>query len=259
MSILDKIIANKKEELLVRKMMVPADEVINSQYFERKCLSLKASLQCAGATGIIAEFKRKSPSKGYINRRANAEQVTGDYTKWGASGLSVLTDTVFFGGTTDDLVSVRANEIPILRKDFIVDTYQILTTKALGADVILLIAAVLTKEEVEHFAAAAKQLGLEVLLEIHDESELGHICDEIDMVGINNRNLKTFAVDTRQSIALGKLIPAGKIKIAESGINNAETVKRFKAEGFEGFLIGEAFMKEADPGRAFEEFINQLK
>lgn len=259
MNILDQIVAHKKELLLVRKMMVPVDQVINSKHFDQPCLSLVESLLKENATGIIAEFKRRSPSKGYINQHADVVQVTNDYTKSGASGLSVLTDNFFFGGSTDDLVLARENNIPILRKEFIVDPYQILTTKAMGADVILLIAAILTKEEVENFAGSAKQLGLEVLLEIHSTSELGHICDDIDMVGINNRNLKTFKVDINHSIALSKMIPGDKIKIAESGIETAEMVKKFKEEGYKGFLIGEAFMKETDPGLAFDNFVKQLK
>lgn len=258
MNILDRIVAHKKEELLVRKMMVPVDEVISSKYFDQPCLSLRESLLQENATGIIAEFKRRSPAKGYINKNADVVQVTKDYTKAGASGLSVLTDNFFFGGSTDDLALARNNNIPILRKEFIVDPYQILTTKALGADVILLIAAILTKKEVKGFAVSAKNLGLEVLLEIHNKSELDHICDEIDMVGINNRNLKTFKVDINHSIALSKLIPGDKVKIAESGIETPATVKKFREAGYKGFLIGETFMKEKDPGQAFDTFVKQL-
>lgn len=259
MNILERIVAHKKEELLVRKLMVPVDQVINSLYFKVKCRSMKECLLKENATGIIAEFKRSSPSKGYINKHADVVQVTNGYTYYGASGLSVLTDKVFFGGSTDDLVRARENNIPILRKEFIVDPYQILTTKAMGADVILLIAAILTKEEVKSFAASAKQLGLEVLLEIHDKSELGHICEDIDMVGINNRNLKTFKVDIYHSIRLSKKIPSDKIKIAESGIETPEMLKKFREEGYKGFLIGETFMKESDPGLAFGNFVKQIK
>lgn len=258
MNILDEIVARKKEQLVSRKILVPVDQVVGSAYFDRACLSFKQSLLDPSKTGIIAEFKRKSPSRGFINEHADVLKITSEYMLAGASAVSVLTDSQFFGGSTEDLVMARKNNIPILRKEFIVDAYQILTTKAIGADAILLIAAILTPAEVENFTASAKQLGLEVLLEIHDESELGHICDQIDMVGINNRNLKDFKVDIRQSIELSEKIPAGKIKIAESGISSPAILKQLREAGFQGFLIGEAFMKEAQPGLAFENFIKQL-
>lgn len=258
MNILEEIVAHKKEQLLTRKIMVPVDQIVNSKYFDRDCLSFTQSLMDKNKRGIIAEFKRKSPSRGFINKGAEVLHITRQYTEAGASALSVLTDNEFFGGNTEDLVMARENNIPILRKEFIIDPYQILTTKAIGADAILLIAAILTPAQVESFTDSAKELGLEVLLEIHDESELGHICDKVDMVGINNRNLKDFKVDINRSIKLSKEIPAGKIKIAESGISSPEVLKRLKEAGFDGFLIGETFMKESDPGLAFENFIKQL-
>ena len=187
------------------------------------------------------------------------EEVTKAYTENGASGLSVLTDTVFFGGSADDLLKARVNDIPILRKDFIIDKYQITEAKAMGADVILLIAACLTPENVLELAFFAKSLKMEVLLEIHNEAELEHICSEVDLVGVNNRDLKTFAVDINRSIELSKQIPPDKIKIAESGISNIETINRFKEAGFKGFLMGENFMKETNPGEAFKQFVQQLK
>ncbi len=259
MNILDKIILHKREEVDVRKAMVTREELMASKYFSRPCLSLKKSLSKPGSTGIIAEFKRKSPSKGFINQHAAADIITKAYTDYGAAGLSVLTDNEFFGGCTDDLVQARENQIPILRKDFIVDTYQIMAAKAMGADVILLIAACLTKTEVKLLAAYAKELKLEVILELHDESELDHICESIDMVGINNRNLKTFAVDINRSLKMAKKIPAKMVKIAESGISDVATIHRFKEAGFQGFLIGEIFMKEAEPGKAFETFVSRLQ
>ncbi|MEP6710907.1 MAG: indole-3-glycerol phosphate synthase TrpC [Ferruginibacter sp.] len=259
MDILDKIIAYKREEVEVRKLLVPEEELMESIYFKRTALSLKQNLLKEDSTGIIAEFKRKSPSKGFINQHADVLQVTKEYTSFGASGLSVLTDAHFFGGNTEDLVAARVNNIPILRKDFIIDRYQILAAKAMGADVVLLIAACLSAEEVKELAAYAKQTGLEILLELHDESELQHICDDIDMVGINNRNLKTFEVDIKRSLQLSALIPAEKIKIAESGINDPETIKRFRDAGYKGFLIGETFMKQPHPGSAFKEFVTQVK
>lgn len=258
MNILDEIVAHKKEQLLIRKIMVPVDQVVDSIHFDAKCRSFVQSLLDKNKTGIIAEFKRKSPSRGFINKTADVLEVTQAYTEAGASGLSVLTDSEYFGGSNDDLVSARKNEIPILRKEFIIDPYQILTTKAIGADAILLIAAILSPRQVQNFAESAKKLGLEVLLEIHDESELGHICDEVDMVGVNNRNLKNFKVDIQQSIDLCNKIPAGKIKIAESGISSPQVMKTLREAGFNGFLIGETFMKESNPGKAFENFIKQL-
>jgi indole-3-glycerol phosphate synthase len=170
----------------------------------------------------------------------------------------VLTDEQFFGGSTADLIKARIYNIPILRKDFIVDEYQIEEAKAMGADVILLIAACLTTEEVKRLAAYAKQLGLEVLLELHDEEELQHICEETEIVGINNRNLKTFEVDIERSLRMAKQIPDTKIKVAESGISSVENIHLFKANGFRGFLIGENFMKEENPGKAFAAFVQQL-
>lgn len=259
MNILDKIIAHKKEEVEVRKTLLAEAELKDTLYFSRPCFSLKQNLLAENATGIIAEFKRRSPSKGFIQQGADAASVTQAYTQYGASGLSILTDHEFFGGNNEDLIAARVNNIPILRKDFVIDPYQLVEAKAIGADVILLIAACLTTGEVKELAAYAKELGLEVLLELHEENELEHICPEVDMVGINNRDLKTFKVDVQRSVVLSKLIPAGKIKIAESGISDTATIKLFREEGYKGFLIGENFMKEANPGKAFEHFVQSLK
>jgi len=259
MNILDKIVAHKREEIDVRKGMVTEAELMTSKYFDRTCYSLTQKLTEPGATGIIAEFKRKSPSKGFINQFADVEKITAAYTKYGACGLSVLTDNNFFGGNTNDLVLARQNQIPILRKDFILDPYQVMAAKAMGADVILLIAACLNINEVKFLAAYAKELNLEVILELHEENELGHICESVDMVGINNRNLKTFKVDINRSLKLAEQIPADKVKIAESGINSTDTIRLFKDAGYKGFLIGENFMKEKDPGEAFKIFAEQLR
>jgi indole-3-glycerol phosphate synthase len=258
MNILEKIIAHKREELEVRKLMVSEQQIKGTPFFSRPCFSLKQSLLKENATGIIAEFKRKSPSKGFINQHADVKAITNAYARWGASALSVLTDHEFFGGSTEDLELARENNIPILRKDFIVDPYQVLAAKAMGADVILLIAACLSASEVQNLADFAKSIGLEVLLELHDERELGHICETIDLVGINNRNLKTFEVDVERSLRFGDLIHAEKVKIAESGIDSVQMIARFKDAGFQGFLVGEKFMKEADPGQAFKSFVESL-
>lgn len=259
MNILETIIAEKEIEVSRQKALFPFAVLEQSEFFNRKTFSLKEFLLDETKTGIIAEFKRKSPSKGIINDRSDVVDVTKAYTANGASCLSVLTDEIFFGGTAADLKSARVNNIPILRKDFIIDEYQIMEARAMGADVILLIAACLSPQRVLELAVFAKTLQLEVLLEIHNEDELQHICDATEIVGINNRDLKTFTVDINRSIELGKKIPAGKLKIAESGINNTDTICTFKNAGFHGFLIGENFMKEADPTIAFAEFVKQLK
>jgi indole-3-glycerol phosphate synthase len=259
MNILDKIIAHKKTEVENAKQQVSIDELMRSEFFDRPVLSLKQFLLDKTKTGIIAEFKRRSPSRGIINGTADVAEVTAFYSSHGASCLSILTDSEFFGGSADDIKKARNNDIPILRKDFIIDEYQVIEARAMGADVILLIAACLTPAQVRHLSEFAKTLNLEVLLEIHSEEELSHICDEIEVVGVNNRDLKTFVVDIDRSIKLSQKIPVGKIKIAESGINNVETICTFREAGFKGFLIGENFMKEPDPTIAFADFIKRLK
>jgi indole-3-glycerol phosphate synthase len=259
MNILDQIIARKREEIANQKLLVSEAALQQMPFFKAPVLSMSSYLTKPGKTGIIAEFKRKSPSKGIINNSATVKDVTAAYSAHGASGLSVLTDTDFFGGTLKDLTTARLHETPILRKDFMVDPYQIIEAKAYGADVILLIAACLTPLAVKELTNVAKDIGLEVLLEIHTSDELEHVCDGIDMVGINNRNLKTFEVDLAHSIALAKMLPAHLPKIAESGISKVSTILQLKKEGFDGFLIGENFMKTSDPAAAFEAFVADLK
>lgn len=256
MNILEKIISFKRQEVEERKKTTPVGVLEQSPFFARRTLSLKESL--LARTGIIAEFKRRSPSRGVINDRVSVEDVTKGYAGAGASCLSVLTDEQFFGGTSDDLRAARVNSIPILRKDFMIDEYQIVEARAIGADVILLIAACLSPAEVQRLARFAGSLGLEVLLEIHSEEELGHICDETTVVGVNNRDLKTFTVDIERSIRLSKRIPRGKLLVAESGINDTATILHMKKAGFQGFLVGEHFMKEEDPGAAFAAFVGEL-
>ncbi|MCX6205437.1 MAG: indole-3-glycerol phosphate synthase TrpC [Bacteroidetes bacterium] len=258
MNILDKIVARKKVEIAERKLQRSINDLKLEPLFSRETYSITSFLNDPERTGIIAEFKRKSPSKGIINGTADVVTVTGAYSKH-ASAVSVLTDLDFFGGEPADLLAARVHEIPILRKDFMVDPYQVYEAKAMGADVILLIAACLTKEEVRSLATLAKSLGLEILLEIHDETELEHICDEVDLVGVNNRNLKTFEVSIQTSLNLIHKIPSNKLAIAESGISDVNTIVTLRNAGFKGFLIGENFMKEADPSIAFADFVNQLK
>jgi indole-3-glycerol phosphate synthase len=259
MNILDEIIEYKKREVEAAKAAVPVSVLEGSAFFSRQPLSLRASLTDPEKTGIIAEFKRRSPSKGVINDQASVREVTRGYAAAGASCLSVLTDGHFFGGSSKDLEEARVNAIPVLRKDFIIDEYQIVEAKAIGADTILLIAACLEPAEVQRLAVFAGSLGLEVLLEIHAEDELEHICDATPIVGVNNRDLKTFEVDVERSIRLSKRIPAGKLLVAESGINRVETIWHMQDAGFRGFLVGEYFMKEINPAIAFAAFVQQLK
>lgn len=259
MNILEQIVEHKKIEVAKRKKEVPVSELKMRDYFNRATISLKQSLNDSRTNGIIAEFKRRSPSKGVINANANVIEITEAYTRIGATALSVLTDEAFFGGSDADLLSSRKNAVPILRKDFIVDDYQLIEAKSIGADAILLIAACLSPVQVRQLALFAKDLGLEVLLELHDENELAHICDAVDLVGINNRNLKTFEVNIQQSLKMAEKIPNDKTKIAESGINSIDDIVLFKESGFKGFLIGELFMREEDPAIAFAEFVNALQ
>lgn len=259
MTILDKIVVRKKEIVAEQKVKVSETELRNYPYFNRRTFSLVASLKDPSRSNIITEFKRQSPSKGVINGDADVVSVTKGYTQNGSACLSVLTDTDFFGGKNEDLVAARVNEIPLLRKDFIVDAYQILEAKAIGADVILLIAACLTPDQVIVLTDYAHGLGLEVLLELYSEEELGHIYEKVDLVGINNRNLKTFEVDIQNSIRLLGLLPKDKPAIAESGISRPETVKELMDAGFEGFLMGEHFMKTNDPAKAFADYYQALK
>ncbi len=258
-NILERIIGYKREEVRQRKMDTPVKELEKSPFFARTVISFRKSLNDPSKSGIIAEFKRRSPSKGIINADASVERVTAAYAQYGASAISVLTDTPSFGGSAEDLMRARINPLPVLRKDFMIDEYQIVEARAMGADAILLIAACLSPEHTEKLANFAKASGLETILEIHQESELENLCDAVDVIGINNRDLKTFTVDINRSIELAGKLPAGNTIIAESGIHDVETICTLKSAGFNGFLIGEQFMKESDPAIAFASFVDQLK
>ncbi|MFY7651976.1 MAG: indole-3-glycerol phosphate synthase TrpC [Chitinophagaceae bacterium] len=261
MNILDTIIERKKEEVADAKRKISISQLRDMPLFNETGLSLYSFLTNAEKTGIIAEFKRRSPSKGLINGTATVQEVVNAYSINGASAISVLTDTDFFGGSLSDLsAAVATASVPVLRKEFIIDEYQIAEAKAYGASVILLIAACLSKQQVADYAGTAKELGLEVLLEIHDENELAHVCNTINCVGVNNRNLKTFTVDIQTSLNLVDAIVAEKkLAIAESGIHSVETIVTLRNAGFSGFLIGENFMKETNPAVAFAQFVNKLK
>lgn len=260
MNILEEIVAYKKEEVRLRKKQIPQSEVEKSGYCTRTPLSLKASLQAEGSTGIIAEFKRQSPSKGLIHPSADVEPIARAYSLAGVAGMSVLTDLHFFGGENGDLIKARkVCSCPILRKEFIIDEYQIFEAKAIGADVILMIASILDKKQIEVFAKLAKSLGLEILFEVHSNEELDKLNSHVDMIGINNRNLANFNVDVTNSMLLAKNVPEGFLKVAESGIHSAQTLVDLRKCGFSGFLMGEHFMKQPDPGQACREFIAQAR
>ena len=260
MNILEKIAADKRIEVEERKEMIPVEALELLPHFHRKCLSMSDSLHNS-STGIITEFKRRSPSHPEINLSADVEKITTGYEKAGASGISVLTDEIYFGGTLDDLLLARENvKIPLLRKDFMIDEYQIFEAKALGADVILLIAALLTRKQITDFSKRAKSLGLEVLLEVHNQEELEKsLMPGLDMIGVNNRNLKTFEIDLNTSKELAEKIPSEFVKVSESGISETSSILELQKSGFQGFLIGGNFMKTEDPGQSASEFIEQLK
>jgi indole-3-glycerol phosphate synthase len=260
MNILERIVNYKRKEVASANLLIPKSELEQMTDFGRATIKMTEFLLHPDRTGIIAEFKRRSPSKGIINDQVSVEEVTQGYSKNGASALSVLTDFHFFGGSVEDLMSARkVNQIPILRKEFIIDEYQIYEAKAIGADAILLIAAILEKKQAKKFAKIAKELGLQVLMELHDESELDLLNDHIDIVGVNNRNLKTFIVDLKHSVKLAEKIPDHFIKISESGISSPDDIFFLKQHGFKGFLIGENFMKTENPGLSFSSFVESLQ
>ncbi len=260
MNILEEIIAFKKKEVDERKKHTTISALMAAELYARTHIGFKEALEKNGASGIIAEFKRQSPSKGVINNTSKIKDVIKAYDNNGASAISVLTDNRFFGGSTNDLITARSiADVPILRKDFMVDEYQLHEAKAMGADVILLIAAALSLKKVAELAGIAKQMHLQVLLEIHNEEELKYLNDDIDVVGVNNRNLKTFEVSLQTSLDLIEKIPKQFTPVSESGISTVENIITLQQAGFKGFLIGENFMKEPDPAIAFAAFINQLK
>lgn len=260
MSILEQIIEYKKKEVRDRKMLFPSHTLERGIFFERPTHSLRKVLLDTNQSGIIAEIKRQSPSKGVINPNVSVERISTGYVQAGASALSILTDTKFFGGTNEDLrIARRYTSVPILRKDFVIDEYQIVEAKSVGADVILLIAAVLTAAEVNKFTMFAHSLGLEVLLEVHNEQEfLANRDTGIDLIGVNNRDLKTFEVSVEISKQLSDLMPKEVVKVSESGIDNPASILELRRYGFKGFLIGQAFMQESYPEKACEEFIQAL-
>jgi indole-3-glycerol phosphate synthase len=259
MTTLEQIVANKRKELPVKMEKTPVGVLERMPGFERKTVSLTQALLNPERTGIIAEFKRKSPSKGILNAYATIEEVTTGYFRAGASALSVLTDMEFFGGSAEDLIRTREiNPIPILRKDFIIHEYQVVESKAMGADAVLLIAALLDKRLAKQLAALARSLHLQVILEVHNAAEIAMANEHVSVIGVNNRDLRDFSVDINRSMELAPLIAPDFLKISESGIYSVTALKQLKSFGYDGFLIGERFMKEADPATAFAEFVKLI-
>lgn len=259
MNILDKIVAHKKIEVQQAVKVISQEQLMDQPLFNEAVPSLKGSIADPGKTGVITEFKRQSPSKGIINGTATVKEVVTGYEKAGSSALSVLTDQQFFGGCNQDLTTARSlTTIPILRKDFIIDPYQVYEAKAIGASAILLIGAILDINQAKELGALANYLGMEVLMELHAPEETDKLNPFIDVVGINNRNLKTFEVNLEQSIQLASQLPADKLKISESGIHSPEDVFFLRENGFDGFLIGENFMKTNDPAEAFAQFAKAI-
>ena len=258
-SILDRIVADKRIEVALRNQLIPIKQLEQSVLFERHCPSLSTRLQ-QSTSGLITEHKRRSPSKDCINQNLNVQDVAKGYETAGACGMSVLTDMKYFGGSLEDLLTARAScEMPLLRKEFIIDPYQIVEAKAYGADVILLIAAILSRNEIQTFSTLAQDLGMEVLLEVHNEEELHKsVMPSLNMIGVNNRNLKTFEVSLETSKTLSVLIPDQFVKISESGIRTVEDIQSLQPYGYKGFLIGENFMKTDNPGASAAAFIKQL-
>jgi indole-3-glycerol phosphate synthase len=259
MTILDKIIEHKRKELALLTSAISVKDLETRVHFERETISMSDFLHDKNKTGIIAEFKRKSPSKGTINSVSSVAEVASGYFREGASGVSVLTDAHFFGGSTADLISARNKSFfPILRKDFIINEFQVIESKSAGADALLLIAAVLDDHDILKLSRLARSLGMEVLLEIHEPDELDKVNEYVNIIGINNRDLKTFEVNADISVRIAENIPKGFLKISESGISSPQTIKKLKNVGYNGFLIGERFMCTTDPVKAFSEFVKDL-
>ena len=260
--ILQEIVAFKRVEVERQKQLVsPRDLYADVERIMADGINARSMsrLLAASPYGIIAEFKRKSPSKGWIHEDARPIDVVPMYAAGGASALSILTDSKYFGGTLDFITQVRASvDIPILRKEFIIDEYQLFEARSVGADAVLLIAADLTKEECRTLTRTAHDLKLEVLLEMHSEQELDYLECEPDMAGINNRNLGTFHTDVANSFRLAEKMATEAVKVSESGISNPATVRELREAGFRGFLMGECFMKEEDPGLALKQFIEGI-
>ena len=259
MRTLNTIVEHKIVEVKERQELYPVQLLERSIYFRAQSVSLSKYLLREDKSGIIAEIKKQSPSLGIINKYVNVEKTSIGYMQAGASALSILTDKTFFGGSSEDLsIARKFNFCPILRKEFIINEYQIIESKSIGADAILLIAAILSKEEIIQFTDLAQSLGMEVLLELHGKDELEKLYHKVNVVGVNNRNLNTMQIDVNQSFVMSDLLPKETIKVSESGIDSIDTILKLKAAGYQGFLIGSLFMKHPQPDLACKEFIKQL-
>lgn len=257
--ILETIVAHKQTEIMQEEKIVSPGQLERQAEDLPPCISMKQAL-AVSRSGIIAEFKRRSPSKDWINREADAAVIPAGYGQAGASALSILTDKAFFGGTLRDIRLARPKtSLPILRKDFIISTYQLYQAKVAGCDAVLLIAAILSPEECRKLARKAHELQMEVLLELHTEAELDYVNEHIDMVGVNNRNLGTFHTDVENSFRLAERLPKDFLHVAESGISRPDTVRQLRKAGFQGFLMGEAFMKTTNPAAALSNFLKELQ
>lgn len=260
MSILNDIIAHKRKEIEEKRSLFPLALLERSIYYQTPTVSLRKYLERPDKQGIIAEFKRRSPSEDNINLYASVEEVSIGYMQAGASALSVLTDSPFFGGKNEDLIEARRfNFCPVLRKDFVVDAYQIYEARSIGADAVLLIAEALSEEEVKAFSRLAKELGLEVLLEVHSADQLAKVTENVDVLGVNNRNLQTMQVSIHNSLAIVDQLPDGPLPISESGIHSAADLLQLRHAGYKGFLIGTQFMRSSDPARACARFIREVE
>ena len=260
MKILDKIVYDKKSEIENLSKIISISDLENKKDFTKQSKSLKESIK-KSKSGIICEFKRKSPSNEKINYKSNVSDVINGYEKAGAVGVSILTNKKYFDGSISDINEVKKSiNIPILRKEFIISEYQIVESKSIGADAILLIASILNKEDIKNYSSLAKSLGLEVLLEIHSIDELNKISNtDVDIIGINNRNLDTLDIDIKNSIDMFEKIPNEFIKISESGISKVESIIRLIKVGYDGFLIGENFMKTSKPEESAYNFIKKVE
>jgi indole-3-glycerol phosphate synthase len=258
-NLLDQIVENKRKEVAERQALYPVPLLERSIYFQSPTVSLRKYITRTDKSGIIAEIKRQSPSRGIINSHVSVEKVSIGYMQAGASALSVLTDKLFFGGSNEDLTIARKyNFCPILRKDFIIHEYQILEAKSIGADAILLIASVLSPVTIKELASVAHSLGLEVLLEVHNREELlSNLESTANLIGVNNRNLQTFEVGVSVSEELASLIPREFVMVSESGLDSPQTLMKLRKLGYQGFLIGQKFMESAQPERAASQFIKE--
>lgn len=258
MNMLSQIVLHKRTQVKRDKELYSIPFLENSQFFSNQCVSLSKYLLNPSKSGIITEIKKASPALGLINTSVNIEELSIGYMQAGSSALSVLTDYKYFGGNNEDLIQARKfNYCPILRKDFVIDEYQIIEAKSIGADCILLIAAILSKEEILRFSELAKSFGLQIILEIHQEDELDKVNSLIDVIGVNNRNLDTMKIDISNSFYLADKIPTQFIKISESGLNYPEQLIELNQVGYQGFLIGSVFMKYPKPHIKCIEFINK--